>query len=175
MGSRAFAKPSVVLAAILVVMTVMTWRWQGQSVRTRHVEGTGEPWDRVKRVYPMSDASPTTPALPNNLLERMVQANPFSPKRRFVVPPESGGGPPGEPGGASEPATPAFLYKGRVTLGARQRAVLQETTSGKTYFLEVGQEVAGFKVLDIKETQVLLSNTKTREEITVALSTATRP
>ena len=160
------------VAAILVSLTVLTWGWQGGIARSRHLEGTGEPWDRVKNVYPMSDKSPTVPTLPKDLLERVVHANPFSPKRRFVAPQPDAGGDSSHQG-PSPSATPAFLYKGRVTLGTRQRAILQETTSGKTYFLEVGQAVAGFKVLDIAENRVVLSDSQTGKELSVSLSSET--
>ena len=65
------------------------------------------------------------------------------------------------------PIIPQFLYKGHVDLGKRQRAIVAETTTGKTYFLEVGQEVAGFKVLDISRTEVVLSDVKTAQQIVI--------
>ena len=65
---------------------------------------------------------------------------------------------------------PQFIYKGRINLGKKQRAVIEETTAKKTYFLEVGQAVAGFKVLDIQEKQVILSDPQTSKEVAVSLA-----
>jgi hypothetical protein len=60
-------------------------------------------------------------------------------------------------------------------MGTKQRAVLQDVTSQKTYFLQLGQEVAGFKVLDIAENRVLLSDPHTQEEVVVPITTKPSP
>jgi hypothetical protein len=67
-------------------------------------------------------------------------------------------------------ASPKFVYKGRINVGSRQRAILEDAAARKTYFLEVGQAVAGFKVLDIAENRVVLSDPQTNQEVVVSLS-----
>ena len=60
-------------------------------------------------------------------------------------------------------------------MGNQQRAIVEEGASHKTYFLQVGQTVAGFKVLDIGQKQVVLSNLATQEELVVSLASLTAP
>ena len=116
------------------------------------------------------------PMLSQEMADAVVRADPFSPQRRLVPPPATGGtGDREGSGDGGQPPQPAFTYKGRVHLGQRQRAIVEETTTRKTYFLEVGQEVAGFKVLDIAENQVVLSNLHTHEEVVVSLTTTALP
>ena len=117
---------------------------------------------------------PPQPLLSTETVEALVRANPFSPQRRLKPPPSGGetGGGSGEPVAAPKPK---FFFKGRIDLGKRQRAIVEDTTSHKTYFLEVGQEVAGFKVLDIAENRVVLSDLQTKQEVVVSLSLRESP
>ena len=169
MPANVSLQTSVGLAIILAMLALGTWRWQGRVAHLQqHDEASAsESWEHVQHDYPMVPDAPEASTLSGELAEKVVQANPFSPKRRFV-PSATGGGT--ENGGrAIEPATPVFTYKGRINVGQRQRAIMEETESGKTYFLEVGQEVAGFKVLDIAENRVVLSDLQTNEEVVVSL------
>ncbi len=158
---------------LFLVMIAAAW-WRFSLVRTRSDALPREAWERVKERYPLPmDAAPAEALTPETAAS-LVEANPFSPQRRNVPPPsdQSSGG---NASIAQAPPAPKFAYKGRVHLGARQRAVIEETTGGKTYFLEVGQEVAGFKVLDIDEKRVLLSDPQTHEEVAVSLTSAASP
>ena len=60
-------------------------------------------------------------------------------------------------------------------MGAVRRAIVEDAANKKTYFLQVGQEVAGFKVLDIDESQVILSDLNTQKQMVVSRSLATSP
>ena len=169
MPANASPGTSVGLAITLAVMAVGTWRWQSRVFHLRRDDApTGESWVHVQHDYPMVQGVPEVPTLPAEVAEGVVRANPFSPRRR-LVPSATDGGDTEDGGSATKPAKPVFTYKGRINLGQRQRAIVEETASGKTYFLEVGQEVAGFKVLDIAENRVVLSDLQTNEEVVVSL------
>lgn len=166
---------SVALALIMAAGMGLAWWWRQRVVRAKPTETIEASWEHVKREYPLSLELVEPPRLSAETATAVVRANPFSPERFRAPGPASGGeGDPGGSGGAPVIAPPRFVYKGRVNFGKSQRAIVEETTSRKTHFLEVGQEVTGFKVLDISETRVLLSNLKTREEVVVSL-TATGP
>ena len=156
------------LAVGLSVVAIATMRWRGAVVRAQRVEVAGESWERIKDDYPPLPEPAEPSALAAEFFDAVLQANPFSPQRRPVSAAEETGAPGGAAGpSVSAPITPEFLYKGHVDLGKRQRAIVEETTTGKTYFLEVGQEVAGFKVLDISRTEVILSDIKTAQQIVI--------
>ena len=164
--------PSLVLAVSLAAVAVAIWRWHESIVRAHRAAVTGESWDHVKSDYPLLPPTPPSPpSLSSELMDAIVQANPFSPQRRLAALPHEGASP-GSSESVGAPATPQFLYKGRIMLGKRQRAIVEETTARKTYFLEVGQAVAGFKVLDIGENRVVLSDPQTNKEVVVSLTSA---
>jgi hypothetical protein len=165
--------PSVVFAASLVVITAGTWWWRAHVFRGQQAEVTGGSWEHVKNEYPLSSETPEPPKLSPEMVEAVVRANPFSPDRR-LLPSPTNGEPEGE-GGVSEPVKPKFVYKGRIDLGKRQRAIVEDTTTHKTHFLEVGQEVTGFKVLDISESQVVLSDLNTSENVVLSLTSRASP
>jgi len=162
----------VATAACLIVVAAGAWRWHASVARAPEREVAGESWERVTQDFPMAEPPAEPAGLAEQAAETVLKANPFSPERRRVPLPQ-GGAAAGE-GGASgqplEPQAPQFAFKGRVVLGTRQRAVVEETRTQKTYFLEVGQEVAGFKVLDIAENRVVLSHLQTNEEVVVSLT-----
>jgi hypothetical protein len=167
---------AVAAAAACLVLLAATWSWRSGILRSAPAAALPERWEQVREAYPpVAELAPVIVS-PAGESAEVIQANPFSPQRRTVPPEpaEAGNGAAGT-GGASAPAGPAFRYKGRVALGSRERAVLEDTRSRKTHFLEVGQEVAGFKVLDIDEKRVILSDVKTQEEVVVSVATAERP
>ena len=174
-ATRTASSSSVVMAACFAVAAVGVWRWRAAVSRTQRVTIAGESWDRVKSEYPIMSDSSSEAQLTQEMVETVLHANPFSPQRRPVVSssPEAGA----HTGTATPaaPSAPKFVYKGRVNLGSRQRAVVEDATAGKTYFLEVGQEVAGFKVLDIGENRVVLSDLTTNKEVVVSLASSTPP
>jgi hypothetical protein len=165
---RASTGPSVALAVGLVVAAAAIVRWRSAVVHAQRVEVTGESWEHIKDDYPPLPEPSEPPAPAAEIFDAILRANPFSPDRLPVSAAEDGEGQGRAVNpAASAPITPQFLYKGHIDLGKRQRAVVEETTAGKTYFLEVGQEVAGFKVLDISQTEVVLSDVKTDQQIVI--------
>ena len=165
MVSRTSAAPSVALAVGLVAVMLMVWNWRAAVSHRQDTEVKPESWAHVKKRYPLVPDLAGAFALSPELVDRVVRANPFSASRRRVQAAEAV-----QSAAPSAPPPPRFIYKGRVQLGTRERAVVEEVTAGKTYFLEVGQEVAGFKVLDIAENQVVLSDPQTHEEVAVSLA-----
>ena len=175
MGGGAPPSVPLALAAGCLALAGAAWWWRSTALREAPADSTPERWEQVREVYPpVADVAP--PAIPAaSYAADVVRANPFSPLRRAS--PAAGGPHEASQGGdaASAPAGPAFRYKGRVALGSRQRAVLEDTRSKKTHFLELGQEVAGFKVLDIDEKRVVLSDVKTHEEVVVSVAATEGP
>ena len=166
--NRLPAGSAVTLAVGLAVCAAAVWWWQS-SVRLDHPERDDHAWERVRADYPITEPAPDVEPLSPELVSRVLKANPFSEQRQPVAvssAPEAV---------AAQAITPQFVYKGRINLGQRQRAIIEETVSHKTYFLEVGQEVAGCKVLDITEGRVVLSDTKSHTEVVVSLSSASHP
>ncbi|MBI2104252.1 MAG: hypothetical protein HYT90_01550 [Candidatus Omnitrophica bacterium] len=173
---RTSAGPPVALAAGLAMAAFAIVQWRATAVGTERVELAGEPWDRVREEFPIvSEPSEGIPEADPAWLDAVLNANPFSPQRRPVGAEEAEPAAGSAGGAAGAPITPQFLYKGHVNLGKRQRAVVEETTTGKTYFLEVGQEVAGFKVLDMSPAQVVLSDIKTAQQIIIKLKAEAEP
>ena len=163
------------LAAGCVILGLASWQWRAYVFRTERAAVERESWNGVKDEFPLpKDIVPAITGMVSGAVEATVHANPFSPQRRSA-PPSSGGGGGSGGGGAPVQAPPQFIYKGRILLGSRQRAVMEEVASRKTHFLEVGQEVAGFKVLDIAENQVILSDTRTGDEVILSLKKSTAP
>jgi len=155
------------LAACLAVLFVGVWGWQQRLQQQLSAPKATEPWQHVREQHPMPASFKPAPDLAPDFLKTVVRANPFSPQRR-QTPQEARALE--EPVPIAEPAAPQFLYKGRVMMGAKQRAVLEDLSRKKTHFLQVGQEVAGFKVLDITETQVVLSTPNSQEPLVISLT-----
>ena len=157
------------MAVVAVGIAVGAWHWRSHAVRIAHPPSTEEPWQQVRERYPTPSASDEAAAeVPDALLQGIVKANPFSPERhRANQPPEEA-----TPDAKTEPAVvpPKFVYKGHLVMGAKQRAIVEDVNTKKTHFLQVGQEVAGFKVLDITEQQVILSDPQSSEPITLTLT-----
>ncbi len=169
MAGPGAVRRSFATAVCCAMAAVAAWCWRGTTLRTVRTEPSRESPSRVSEQFPLFEPPTSAVILSAEFAEAVVRANPFSPQRRQAPPPEPSSGQ-GNVASALPPAQ--FVYKGQVNLGKRRRAVVEETTSRKTYFLEVGQEVAGFKVLDIGENRVVLSNSKTSEEIIVTLATS---
>ena len=171
MAAKSSWEPSVILAVLVSCAAASAWWWQQRVARTAgEISVKGESWHRVKEEYPLPQESAETAILPKDVLEAIVKANPFSQKRRVAPPPESEEAN-GSSAGPAAPPAPKFAYKGGVNLGKRQRAIVEDIANHKTYFLEVGQEVAGFKVLDIDDKRVLLSDLRAKTELEVLLAT----
>ena len=174
-GGRMASSVRVGAAAAAGGLLVVAAGWWYLAVRAQPAPRVPtEPWARVQQVYPMPDRGAAIPQVAAGRLEAVVAANPFSPGRGRE---RAAGVPEGDSGAAVtvQPPEPEFVYKGRVTLGKKTRAIMEDRRSGKTYFLEVGQEVAGFKILDIVEQRVLLSDPRTHDEVVVPLTSGAEP
>ena len=165
MTYRFMSERSLVLAVMLVLITAVVWRWQAAVFHAPRDEVKSKSWNHVKDEYPMPKDGTEPSQLSQELVESVVRANPFSPTRRLA--PIVGRDTTSK--GTAAPLPARFLYKGRINLGQHQRAIVEEATTHKTYFLEVGQEVAGFKVLDITENRVVLSDLQTKQEVVVSV------
>ena len=174
MNPRSAVGPSVALALALVAATAAVWWWQISVFRTPQVDVREEMWKRVKDEYPIVNDNQPTASFSLENAAAVARANPFSPTRH-VVPRSVPEGKEGGGGEAGEFLTPRFIYRGHIRVGQSQRAILEDAATKKTHFLEVGQEVAGFKVLDIAQQQVVLWNVKTQERVVVSLVSATSP
>lgn len=167
---------SLGLLVLLACAAAGSWWWRARTLATPAADPAQESWNRVKDAYPLPRDPETAPQLTPEIAAGIVAANPFSPERRAVPPTVEEGEGVRQGGGTVEPAAPIFVYKGRVRMGPRERAILEDTAVRKTYFLEAGQEVRGFKVLDIAESQVVLSDAQTNEAVVVPLkAAASRP
>ena len=162
----------VVLPGFLLVLVGAAWWWRAQVFQSTAPQVKDEPLDLVHEAYPIPP-TPQSPEYSSDALQAILSANPFSPQRRQAPPAAEqavGGG-----AAAAKPPAPVFRFKGRINLGKRQRAIVEEIETHKTYFLEVGQEVAGFKVLDIAENRVVLSDPNTTSEVVITLTATEGP
>lgn len=177
MAERRATTSAPVLAVCLAVIAAGAWQWQRGVFRAARAQDrlAVEPWEQVKTQYPLPTESSPAPVSSAELFDAVVGASPFSPQRRS--PAGAAGGPEaGGPGGGTvKPPAPTFVYKGRINVGGSQRAIVEDATAHKTHFLEVGQEVAGFKVLDIAEKQVVLSDPQSQQELLVPLASKSGP
>lgn len=175
MARRSIGMGSLAFAAALVGLAGFAANWR-LSIRNAPKNGLPrELSQRIKEEYPLPSGQADAAAVPRETFAAFLTANPFSPERRrqpAVLDGPEGAGGPGQP---NQPPAPKFIFKGRMLLGSRERAILEDVSAGKTYFLEVGQGVANFKVLDIDEKQVILSDPQTHEEVTVSLTSAAGP
>ena len=162
------------MAVGVAIVAAGTWGWRASLVRVKPVEPSGDQWEHVREKYPLpeepADLSPIAPGT----AEAIISANPFSQKRR-ALPPPAELGTSGTPGEVPEPERPQFAYKGRIAVGSRERAIVENLTTHKTHFLELGQEVAGFKVLDIDENRVVLSDPQTHQEVVLSVTSKASP
>lgn len=71
-----------------------------------------------------------------------------------------------------EEKTPKFLYKGKIVAGNRLVVIIEQPRSGEVFMVSKGESLDGYKVLDIADTEVILS--KTGEE-NIVLKTIESP
>ncbi len=163
----------VAFAVLLIGLSGIAWRWHQHVFQTPRPAVADQPWEQVKTTYPPTVGAPIEPAIVPAIVQAVVAANPFAAMRRTLPMDSTPGG--ATPATATTPPVPQFVFKGRINMGTRQRAILEDSAAKKTYFLEVGQEVAGFKVLDITESQVILSDVENHKELVVSLAVPTPP
>ena len=156
---------SCATAILLAFLVVGAWHWQAVAGRQAARPLAEESSQSVRTTYPMPE-SPRDVAVGSEVIwQAVVQANPFSPERRHTASNQPGGK---ETQPEARP-NPTFVYKGRILMGAKQRAILQEVQTKKTYFVEPGQDASGFRVIDITENAVVLLDPKTQQSLTVNL------
>lgn len=71
-----------------------------------------------------------------------------------------------------EERTPRFIYKGKIVAAARLVVIIKQTRSGETFMVSKGENLNGYKVLDITDAEVILSK---KGEEHIILSTVERP
>ena len=167
-ASRGFVS-SALLCLVGFLALAGAWWWRVRVLHAKPTLAQEESWEHVKEQYPLpSDTGDLSETL-GELSNLVASANPFSADRRNVALTTQEGQSEAAPQ-VPAPAPTEWVYKGRIDLGNRQRAILEDAKTRKTHFLEVGQEVAGFKVLDIAENRVVLSDVKTGKEVAIPLA-----
>lgn len=164
------ADQTTALAVFLSVIAIGAWGWQKTVADSHSLEVKPEAWEQVKKHFPIPEELGATPKIASQSLEQIITANPFSPMRR-QKPTESSTDVSQK---VPEPPKAKLIYKGRVVLGNRQRAILEDETTRKTHFLEIGQIVSGFKLLDIAEDQVIVSEESTGQSTILTLTSKTQ-
>ena len=157
------------VAGALAVGLAGVWQWRQGLARQMATPPPAESWQHVRERHPMPAPFKLSVEISEALLRSVVRANPFSPVRRQTAQDTSGDS--SAPALPAAPPPPKFVFKGRILMGAKQRAVLEDVTTKKTHFLQVGQAVAGFKVLDITETEVVLSLPNTEKPLRIKKET----
>ena len=157
----------------LALVVTAAWWWQSTVFHSAPGAPAAMSWKHVQEQYPIPSEPQEPQKVSPEAFEAIMAANPFSSDRRLKPPTDvsSDGG----PSAPSAAPAPQFVYKGLIKFGNRQRAILEDLTTHKTHFLEVGQEVAGFKVLDIAENRVVLSDSQTNEELVVSIASKASP
>lgn len=176
-SAAGMARPELLvgITACCLVAAVIVWVWFSSVARMKQLPFLGESSEAVSKAYPLAEpAEDPSDAIPL-LTQTVVKANPFSIQRRQMKGTSETNAAGSGQAQVETPKGPVFVYKGRVNVGNRQRAVVEDTAAHKTYFLEVGQTVAGFKVLDIAEKRVLLSDLQTGKEVTVSVASTASP
>lgn len=163
-----------VFALLMLAAATGAWWWRVSLSDAAMIELPVQSWKAAESRYPMPEEVPMKDELTQKVLSELVEANPFSPQRRHVPPPAATVRAVPTPSEAVEEQV-MLRFKGLIQLGTRQRAIIENSGEGKTHFLEVGQGVAGYKLLDIAESQVLLSDVNTGEEVTLFRASESAP
>jgi hypothetical protein len=165
------ALPLSALAAAFfwLAFAAAAWQWQRTTLDRLERPAVQEPWEHVRERFPMEESIKPASTVSEAWLQVVTHANPFSSKRREVATPTQPDALQLSTSAPPPPPPALFLYKGRVQMGSKQRAVLEDAAGKKTYFAEVGQTVAGHEVLEIDDERVVLLSQQTGETLTVAL------
>lgn len=161
---------AIATSMVLAGLALGAWVWQDHVRQTQPKPVVTEPWQQITQQLPMPTALDAPSTVTTESLQAVVKANPFSPLRRLA--PKSAAS---EAAAPVKPPTPVFAYKGRVVMGTKQRGILEDAQQKKTFFVQVGQDVAGFHVEDIAEDHVVLVNLQTKETVNVPLASKTAP
>ncbi|MBN2097432.1 MAG: hypothetical protein JW714_03010 [Candidatus Omnitrophica bacterium] len=71
-----------------------------------------------------------------------------------------------------EEKTPTFVYKGKIAAGSRLLVIIEQTRSGEVFMVAKGENLDGYKVLDITDTEVILSK---KDAENIVLKTIEKP
>lgn len=71
-----------------------------------------------------------------------------------------------------EEKTPLFMYKGKIASGKRLVVIIAQTRTGEVFMVSKGESIDDYKVLDITDTEVILSK---KGEADIILETVERP
>mgnify|MGYP001585531498 FL=1 len=157
---------SIVVAALLAGVSLGAWQWQRTLSARQPSAVVTERWEHVRELFPPPEPFRIPSETAPETWQGLLRANPFSRARRHVPPPATEA-----PAGASqEPQPPQFVFKGRVTMGTKERGILEDRRQKKTHFVQVGQDVLGFRVMEITEDRMVLSDVKTNERVDVPLA-----
>ena len=107
---------------------------------------------------------------PSSYYEGLLRRSPFfrfAPKQAATKRPK-----PKRTEPMGEEITPVFAYKGRISAGSRVVVIIEEVNSGETFMVAKNESVGGYKVLDITDTEVILSK---KGEENIVLKTVERP
>ena len=162
------------LAALVAAVAGALWIWDHALTARASSTATDASASAVRERFPMPASFHPPDEEASVLLRAAAETNPFSPQRGQPPPAVSVPGA-GASGMSAPPPAPIFVLKGIVAMGSVRRAILEDASAKKTYFLQVGQEVAGFKVLDIDESRVILSDLNTQKQMVVSRSPTTGP
>ncbi|MBI3320168.1 MAG: hypothetical protein HYZ89_06240 [Candidatus Omnitrophica bacterium] len=154
-------------AGCCILLAGLAFSWQRTVSQHQKIPRITEPWEHIQKEFPIPDSFKEASEVSESLLQAVLHANPFSMERQPPPPTTIGDQAAATP---PPPPPPQFVYKGRVLMGAKQRAIIQETQSKKTYFLQVGQEIVGFTVREISESQVVLFDPSASKEVVIPLS-----
>ena len=162
-------REKLVTAALLLVLvaTLVATRQQQAQDAHRNVGALPRtPEEReLERIFPVTPLS----------LEALQRTEDFTtytpllehdPFVRIQTAPSAQGA---APAPAETPVESQLLFRGRAVLGKRQVAVIEVESSHETLFVGIGQDVEGFKVIDIAEDRVVLSKSPD-QQVTLRLA-----
>ncbi|HAM41066.1 MAG TPA: hypothetical protein DDX89_05065 [Candidatus Omnitrophica bacterium] len=157
---------SIVLAVVCAGVSLAAWQWQRALHARQPSAVVTERWEHVRELFPPPEPLRIPSETTAETWQGLLRANPFSRARRHVSPPAAEA-PTGTP---EKPLPPQFVFKGRVSMGTKQRGILEDRRQKKTHFVQVGQDVLGFRVVEIAEDRIVLSDVKTNERVDIPLA-----
>lgn len=157
---------SIVLAGVLAGVSLAAWQWQRTLPARQPSTAVTERWEHVRELFPPPEPVRIPSETASETWQGLLRANPFSRARRHVPPPAAEA----SAGAPKEPLPPQFVFKGRVAMGTKERGILEDRQQKKTHFVQVGQDVLGFRVVEIGEDRIVLSDVKTNERVDVPLA-----
>ncbi len=167
-GMMPRARWDLVCGAVAALgLMAMAWVWQGHVTRRAVAPIESESWQHVRERFPMPSETVALAPASEELPNAIVQANPFSPDRR---PPPSASSSSTTASPVTAPEPPQFVYKGRIMMNDTPRAIVEDVAKKKTYFVQAGQEMNGYRVEDIQAHAVMLTELATHASRVIPLA-----